>query len=641
MGAPTWPPTPEDAEAATLAEYGDDARKVLPELDDEEAERVLLAPFLFGEPRRMLGEAEAGTALGEHRRALEGWASLIAGRPLRIAAADIPATDGHTLYLPATLPAPRRPAEDLLLYRVMALVQLGLATSGLLEQRPLLGEVHRDWVYRNTLHALLARASLARLVHRWPGLRADLEALRLLSTPFRLYVNHTPVPREGLPIAFEVLLEGWLQSSSKSVPYDRDPATSHAVAAARRARAAIDALPPGSPPSAALLVASGQASALRPLWREARLGPPPLPWIWGILRPEWVLDELSRDRRAEEAWREGPAPLQMLRRGLGGGRLRGALARVTGAPAAAPSPTFAAEDRPDQDAGAVYDEWDHARGLWRIGHCRVEEIEAPLASPESWLRLRESVATLLGEVRRRFEALRREDRWTTGQPDGAEIDLDRAIRATVDLRAGWSPPRVDWFRRYERFRRSVAVLVLVDLSGSVAGEVLHREQEALAAISEGLAVLGLAHALLGFSNDGPQRCTLQRVKGWDEPFDESAGQRIAGLRAAGASRLGAFVRHATATLARRPESRKLLLLVSDGRPEDRDGYRGEHGLRDTALAVAEARRHNVLTRAVSLDTRSEDTSYLPAIFGVGGYLKLDAVEELPARLPEILLKLVR
>lgn len=642
MGAPTWPPTPEDAARATLDEYGDDARKVLPELSDEEAERVLLAPFLFGEPKRLSGEVEAGTPLSEHRRALEGWVSLLAGRPLRINAAPVPATDGATIYLPASLPAPRQPAEDALCYRAMALVQLGLATSGLLESRGLLVEIHRDWVLRNTLHALLARAAVRRLIHRWPGLRADLAALRLLSAPFKLYVNHTSVPREGLPTAFEVLLEGWIESSSRSGIYDRDPTQSHAVAATRRAVAAIDNLSPDATTSALLLVVSGQASALRPLWREARLGPPPLPLVFGILRPEWVLDELARDRRAEEAWREGPAPLRLLRKGLPGSRLRHALGRAIGvAPPLLPEPALAPESRPEDEPGWLYDEWDHTRGCWRVGFCRVEEVAAPLAAPESWSRLRDSQSELLASVRRRFAVLRREDRWATGQPDGSEIDLDRAIRASLDLQAGWSPPRTDWYQRYERFRRSVAILVLVDLSGSVAGNVLYREQEALTAIAEGLAVLGLPHALLGFSNDGPQRCQLQRVKDWDEPHSDTVGQRIAGLRAGGASRLGAFVRHATATLARRPEARKLLLLITDGRPEDRDGYRGEHGLRDTALAVAEARRHNVLTRAVSLDTRSEDTGYLQVIFGKGGYLILDRVEELPARLPEILHRLLR
>ena len=88
MGAPTWPPTPEDAARATADEYGEQARLVLSGtglLADDEAEQALLAPFLFREPGRQLSDGRAvGTPLRDSRRSLEAWLRMMTGRPFEV-----------------------------------------------------------------------------------------------------------------------------------------------------------------------------------------------------------------------------------------------------------------------------------------------------------------------------------------------------------------------------------------------------------------------------------------------------------------------------------------------------------------------------------------------------------------------------
>ncbi len=653
MGAPTWPPTPEEGDRATLDEYGDQAKAVLAARaaeTDEEAERALLAPFLFGAPRRLLSDGkEAGTALASLGRALGGWMRMISGLNVELAIADPPATDGRAVFLPRALPGPPSPAEDALLYRVMGLHQLGLLAFGLLEGRALLGELHQDWVLRNTWHLLAARVVTRRWIALWPGLRADLEGARLLPRARALRVNHTAVPRAGLPEPFAVLLEGL---SEEGPLRDLTRGLEAASQAAREACARIDALDPLADPAVLRLTLLGQASALRLRLREARLGAPPLPAMIGILRPEWILDDLARDRRAEEAWREGPAPLRMLRElGKRQQEQSGARAKVTGAlraalgrPEAAPPPSpslLQDEARPRDEEGQRYDEWDERAQGFRAGAVRVVEVDAPAGDRESWDRLCLAQEGALREVRRRFTALRIDERWEHGRDDGPELDLDRAIRATVDLRAGWSPPRVDWYARYVRQRRDLAVMVMVDLSGSVHGGVLYREQEAIVVLAEGLRALGLPHAFYGFSGEGAESCRVQRIKGWEDSYDEGTRRRLAGLRAGGATRLGAFLRHATWALLRRPQGRRLLLLVSDGRPEDRDGYRGDYGLADSVVAASEARRQGIVLHCTSFATRDGAESWLRPVFGPGRFLVLERPEELPVRLPQVLAGMLR
>jgi nitric oxide reductase NorD protein len=290
---------------------------------------------------------------------------------------------------------------------------------------------------------------------------------------------------------------------------------------------------------------------------------------------------------------------------------------------------------PNDDAPA-YDEFDVTSGTWRTEAVRVVETDAPLGGPEMWERIAHARAGEIKRVRARFAARRDESRWRHAQLDGNELDMGAVIAAVADRAAGMTPdPRVH--ARWERARDPLAVLVLADLSGSMAGDPLALQNEALVLVAEGLVALGAPHAVYGFGNTDPSRCALQRIKGFDAPWDLTARKRLGGLRAAGASRLGAYVRHAAATLARRPEPRKLLLLLSDGHPEDRDGYRGVRGERDTALAVGEARRRGVQVHCTSLDPRAEADRYLTAIFGRGHFVRVSRPERLPERLTDALL----
>lgn len=639
MGAPTWPPTPEDAHKATLEEYGDMARKVLAGIDDEEeAEQALLARFLFEPPKRQLvaGE-ENGTALDDVAAPLQGWLRMVAGSeapgPLfTLAYSDPPSTDAEDIFLPRAVPAPVQPGADALLYRCMGLMQVGLARFGFLASRPLLVEMHRDWVLRSAYHLLAARCVVRRWSQRWPGISTDLLAAPHLDKGTTMRVNVMAVPRQGMPRAFLPLYDGL----AAMMDGGRDSTDD---GPARRALVAVDGV---ADARTAPLVCAGQAQVLRESFRRQRLGPPPLPYWIGVIRPEWILHDLRAERAQEDEWKKGPKPLRQLLDAVKrkGGPLPEALRRTLradGGGAAADVQrltTTEVEARPGDDDARLYDEWDDEKGAYRMAFTRVTEVPAPGGPRESYERIVSANQPQINEVRRRFEALRVEERWLHGQQDGTEIDLNRAIAAVADLRAGHSP-KVDWHVRFQRQRQSVSVLTLVDLSGSTQGQVIAKEQEAIVLFAEGLRMLGVPHSFAGFSNQGPGQCTWQVLKGWEEPYGDSVQKRIANLRPGGATRMGAFIRHAAWQLGQRKEGRRILLMVSDGRPEDRDHYRGRFGLRDTAMAVHEARRLGVHVHCVSLDNSEQATAWLHELFGAGHYLVVDRVDDLPVRLPEV------
>ncbi|MSQ01323.1 MAG: hypothetical protein EXR71_05425 [Myxococcales bacterium] len=669
--------TPEELLKATMEEYGVTGAELgLGPEDDEEAELALLRRFLFAAPQRQLTSGERhGLALDRVQRQLCALFTMWDGRRVHIGHSDPACTDNQRIYLPKAMPAPEDP-DDLVLFQAAGLVQLGFSRHGLLADRAVLRELYRDWVLRSCFHLLAMRYVLRRWVEEFPGLAEPLGRVPYSEKAGSLRVNLTTVPRDGLPGAFVPLYQGLVACLNWESPgAEGDPA--------RQAVRTVDQAGPIG--IAAVLL--GQAERLREHFRRLRLGPPPLPFWGGIIRPEWILSDLARDLAAEDEWKKGNRPLRQLidamaRRGTMPGQKPAAeaprlglkqrvMARLGGPASAATGPAYgrlrdeaqvasrevrygaavwtatAPPDtltegglaKPGDDGGRFWDEWDDAAGVYRFEATRVYTPEGPTGPLAAYERIVEANRAQIQHIRRRFDALRVEERWVGGQPDGSEVDLNRAILALTDLAAGQEPDD-RLFRRFVRRKRQVAILTMVDLSGSTVGHVLHLEQTALVLFAEGLKTLGLPHAFYGFGNTHPLECTLFRLKGFDERYDEAVYKRLANLRANGATRMGAFIRHAASLLGDRPETRRILIVVSDGKPEDRAEYRGRHGIRDTAMAVAEARRIGVHIFCLSIDPEEGADAYLTEIFGVGRFLKLDDVDTLPVRLPEVFRDLV-
>ena len=105
------------------------------------------------------------------------------------------------------------------------------------------------------------------------------------------------------------------------------------------------------------------------------------------------------------------------------------------------------------------------------------------------------------------------------------------------------------------------------------------------------------------------------------------------------TRMGAAMRHAGAILARRPERKRLLVVLTDGAPSDVDVRDPQYLRADARKAVESLAREGVAAFCVSLDPAADD--YVSRIFGAGRYAVVDRVERLPERLPLLTLGLLR
>ncbi len=294
--------------------------------------------------------------------------------------------------------------------------------------------------------------------------------------------------------------------------------------------------------------------------------------------------------------------------------------------------------------GLAYPEWDWRAAGYRPGAAVVRERVAEAGSA-AWVEgaLRRHAA-MIRTVRRDFERLRPRRVALRQQPDGAELDIDALVAAYADRRGGGVAD--DRFYIDTRpVRRDAAIMLLVDASAStdgwVAGDrrIIDVEKEALLIVVEALAALGDPHAVMAFASAGAARVTVQVLK----RFAERSGigevrRRIAGLEADGYTRVGAALRHATAALSQQPARHRLLLLLSDGRPNDVDEYEGRYGIEDTRMAVAEARLQGVHVFCLTVDRQAP--RYAGRIFG-RDFAVLSRAERLPAVLLTLIRHLVR
>jgi len=81
-----------------------------------------------------------------------------------------------------------------------------------------------------------------------------------------------------------------------------------------------------------------------------------------------------------------------------------------------------------------------------------------------------------------------------------------------------------------RSERNIAVLFMVDMSGSTKGWINDAERESLVLLAETLQTLGDRYAIYGFSGMARKRCEIFKVKQFDELYNDEIKARISGIK---------------------------------------------------------------------------------------------------------------
>ncbi|HHH45841.1 MAG TPA: VWA domain-containing protein [Thiotrichales bacterium] len=559
--------------------------------------------------------------LSEVSRVLEGILHGLEGRRLRIEAGEPPWTDTDTVYLPPVLARGQGREANFRLYKAMAVhlwaqVRYGTWSVGMWEQvAGLTGESAEltalARLEAERLQACIARdlpglgrelrglTGAARLPRGWAERLADpaadvTDSIALAREAARRGLELEPLPFQGVlrpervrqvherRIGREkVLLRKWLrhlldQEGKETGAFRVEPRVDDERCQVGQMELLLDGRPVAPPPE------------LRTLMDSVVLD-------LGSIPPEYLVPA------GPGAW----------------------------------SPQEAAV-RPDTaaagDAPFVYDEWDYQRQRYRKDWCRVCEPPVPPRDDGFVEETLRAYRPLLHRLHHGFEALRDAQRRLRRQAQGDDVDLDALVDAWVDLYLGHEMSDRLFVRSHKR-ERDVAVLFMVDVSGSTDGWVNRVERESLVLLCEALERLGDRYAIYGFSGFTHRRCELYPVKRFEEPYDDTVRGRIAGLRPRDYTRMGAAIRHTTGVLSRVEARTRLLVTLSDGRPDDQDGYRGPYGIEDTRKALLEARAAGIHPFCITIDKEAQD--YLPHMYGPTGFTIVDQIERLPFKVSDV------
>lgn len=340
--------------------------------------------------------------------------------------------------------------------------------------------------------------------------------------------------------------------------------------------------------------------------------------------------------------------------------------------------------RPRSDDAAVrrltrtylYDEWDYRAQTYRRGWCRVREIrlDGTVDGGAYADDVRRRHALLAMQVRRRFasitpNAFARVHRTI----DGDELSTDAILDAVIERRRGRTGDERVYVRR-ERAQREVAAAFLLDMSrstdhpvtdpeappaphvepsdpesyvsywdapaqpvGPPARRVIDVAKDSLVLMCDALETLGDLHAVYGFSGDGRANVEFFVAKDFGDPSGSASSARIAAMEPVRYTRMGPAIRHAARRLARAACRTRVLIVVSDGYPQDEDygpdRSDREYGIADTAKALEEAERQGITTFCITIDPAGHD--YLRRMCPEHRYLVLDDVHQLPGELEKV------
>mgnify|MGYP005808228045 FL=1 len=224
-------------------------------------------------------------------------------------------------------------------------------------------------------------------------------------------------------------------------------------------------------------------------------------------------------------------------------------------------------------------------------------------------------------------------------------DLDACMEREVQHRRGIGVIDQKLFRRCKQNQRDLACLILADISMSTdtfinnSQRVIDIARDGLQLLSEALQASRDPFAIFAFSSRRRDHVRFHHIKSFDEPFNDISRGRIQALEPGYYTRMGAAVRQATRLLQGRHEHQKILLLLTDGKPNDLDLYEGRYGVEDTRMAVQEAHKAGLTPFCVTIDDDANE--YLPYVFGSNHFVVIKDPTQLPLQLPKLYMNLTR
>ncbi|MDP3301912.1 MAG: VWA domain-containing protein [Sulfuricurvum sp.] len=290
--------------------------------------------------------------------------------------------------------------------------------------------------------------------------------------------------------------------------------------------------------------------------------------------------------------------------------------------------------------GHFIDEWDYKKEIYLKNYVCIKPFISlnigPIALPKRLQKMMKKIQSELDLME--LDRIKRDN-----LPYGDEINIDTWIDYKGHQNHSNHPQR--FFQTYERKMRDMATLILADVSLSTeAGitqeiRVIDMIQDALMVFSESLHRLEDRFAIYTFSSIKNTKVNFHIIKNFKEKYSDLVRGRIHAIKPGHYTRMGAAIRESAKILEKQQSANKLLLILSDGKPNDVDRYDGRYGIEDTKKAIEEAKQKGITPFCITIDIDAKE--YLPYLFGRNSYAVIRDAQKLPKLLPEIYMNLTQ
>ena len=293
-------------------------------------------------------------------------------------------------------------------------------------------------------------------------------------------------------------------------------------------------------------------------------------------------------------------------------------------------------------AGYFYDEWNEHEKEYYEKWCRVTEKKIFPADSE----LYREACIYAAWVRRVFERLKpdlsRKEKYLA---NGDNINIDELLRFIVQQKSG-ETEQEKFYEKPRIKKRDLAVSLLLDASGSTGEEcpggkrVIDLEKEAAFVLAEGLHDLGDKFSLYGFSGSGREHAEFYIYKDFQDEWNSDTQKALWAAQCASSTRMGAAIRHAGYKLSQAGTRKKLLIIITDGKPMDADyDPQTRYAQFDVARAGEENRRLGIDSFCIS--TEENKLEELEIMFPLQKFVIIKSMLDLPRVLSLLYLKLTR
>jgi len=290
--------------------------------------------------------------------------------------------------------------------------------------------------------------------------------------------------------------------------------------------------------------------------------------------------------------------------------------------------------------GHFVDEWDYKKGDYLKNYARILPHVTMNVVP---IELPKRLTKTVRKIHRELDLLKLDRIKNDKLPYGDEIDIDSWIEYTSHQDKSMHHQK--FYTTYERKTRDMATLLLADISLSTEGGITQEVRiidvikDSLMVFSEALEKLEDKFAIYTFSSLQNKKVYFHIIKNFKDRYNDLIRGRIDTIKPEYYTRMGAAIREATKILDKQQSANKLLLIVSDGKPNDEDRYDGRYGIEDTKKAIEEIKKKGITPFCITVDLDAKE--YLSYLFGRDGYAVVRDGQKLPKILTDVYINLTK